>query len=603
MFIEFKEAMKVMKIRRYLLSTTIIFFICLMLNISFAKGVDAHSRVEQAQAHCKTLKGLVETGSKNVYIITKYWSRSRVDYKVLGQLKDRVAAFKGKVITVEGKIKRTGWSGSIEVKKIILTSKENNSCTYHITIAGIADLQGNLDNSSKGGGIARIAAIIKQIKAKNRNTLVLFSGDDLMGRYFHTFFGKAIYSLFNNTGLDVYALGNHEFDNGCKVLVKALKYAKFDVLCSDLSVEHTALKNICKPYVIKNIGGVRVGIFSLMTTKLKDISFAKKVKVKYDNVFAAKRMVKILKSRKVNLIIALTHIGYKQDRYMASKVKGIDIIFGGHSHNYLKKAAFVDKTVIVNGGERGKYVVELDVCLNNKKRFLVNKTKYRLIRVSKEVKPIAGIEKELEKYKKMLPKSIILGKLKGKADLRDSVLRFKESAFADTVNDILKKKFKVDVVLDNSGMFRGDKIYNNNYITDIELHNIFEFDNTVVTMKLKGRYIKKILEKSALSYGGGGWLQVAGIKYVVDLKKCSAAKIERIKVGNKPLKDNKIYSVLTNDFLARGGNGYFWFKKYGINANNTYTTFYSVIASSIANNNKTLVIEKKDKRIETIKSP
>ena len=592
-----------MNTKRYLLLTTIIFVVCLILNISFAKGIDIHIGSGQVQAQHKTVKGLVETGSKNVYIITKYWSRSRVDYKVSGRLKDRVASFKGKVITVEGKVKRVGWSGSIEVEKIISTAKGNDSCAYHITIAGIADLQGNLDNSSKGGGIARIAAIIKRIKAKNRNTLVLFSGDDLMGRYFHTFFGRAIYSLFNDAGLDVYALGNHEFDNGCKALVQALKYAKFDILCSDLSVEHTALGHICKPYAIKNIGGVRVGIFSLMTTKLKDISFTKKVKVKYDNVFAAKKLVRILKSRGVNLIIALTHIGYKQDGYVASKVKGIDIIFGGHSHSYLKKAAFVNKTVIVNGGERGDYVVKLDVYLNNQKRFLVNKTKYRLIKVSKDIKPDADIEQELKKYKKMLPKSIILGKLKGKADLRDSVLRFKESAFADTINDILKKKFKVDVVLNNAGMFRGDKIYSNNYITDVELHDIFEFNDTVVTMKLKGKYIKRILEKSTLSYGSGGWLQVAGIRYVVDLKRCAISRIKRIEIGNKPLKDNKIYSVLTNNFLARGGDGYVWFKKYGINTSNTYTTFYSVIASSIANNDKTLVIERKDKRIEIIKSP
>ena len=216
-----------------------------------------------------------------------------------------------------------------------------------IHILGTADLQGvlepsiqQIDTDGDGvkdkveiGGISHLSTLYKEFKKEHPNTVVVSAGDDLMNRYFHIFEGKAILGLMSNASYDIFAFGNHEFDKGSDVLAKALEGTKFTSLCSDLDVSNSALKGKCKPYHIKNIDGVKVGFFSLMTEGLLSATSEKKVKLIADNVTTAKKMVKLLREKGVNVIVLVSHIGYKDDVALAKQVKGIDLIFGGHSHS------------------------------------------------------------------------------------------------------------------------------------------------------------------------------------------------------------------------------------------------------------------------------
>ena len=206
-----------------------------------------------------------------------------------------------------------------------------------ITIAGTADLQGMMEASSQKfdldgdgkkekimmGGIAYLATVYKQLKKENPNTVVVSTGDDLMNKYFHTYKGKAILSLMSDAGYELYAFGNHEFDKGSKVLSEALDDTAFTSICSDLDVSNSALEGKCKPYIIKEIDGVNVGFFSLMTEDLPLVTSEKAVKIISDNVTTAKMMIKLLREQGAHLIVALSHIGYKQDRVLAKQVKGM----------------------------------------------------------------------------------------------------------------------------------------------------------------------------------------------------------------------------------------------------------------------------------------
>ncbi|WP_022670231.1 bifunctional metallophosphatase/5'-nucleotidase [Hippea alviniae] len=469
------------------------------------------------------------------------------------------------------------------------------SAFYHLTVVGTGDLQGNLE------GISRLATLIKKaVESNPKGTMVVATGDELMGRYFDKFHGKAIYSLMYDAGYRFCVLGNHEFDKGDRILKEALGYAKCKFICSDLATKGTPLEGKCKKYLIVEKDGLKIGIFSLMTQELPLISSPEKVKLISNNIETAKKMVKLLKIKGADVIIALTHIGFSHDKTVAENVKGITLIFGGHSHVYLKKAFIKGDTVVVNGGSLGRYLVRVDLYFDKGKKLIKKMTRYKLIPVDERVEKLASVEQKLQRFKKRLPKAVVLGKTETGFDLRESVLRFKESGFADTINDILKDKFRVDVVFNNSGLFRGDSKIPKGNITDVMLHKIFQFDNVAFLLKLKGRYIKDVLEFSADSFGNGGWLQVAGIRYTVDLKKPKGERVSDITINGKPLDTNKTYTVLINDFLAKGGNGYFWFKKCGEELFNTYTSFYSIVASYL-NKNRVLNEEKPDGRIKIIK--
>ena len=491
-----------------------------------------------------------------------------------------------------------------------------------ITILGTGDLQGHLDSVLQSihitesdkkikitGGISRIAALIRRIQQKTSNpVIVLSSGDDLMGPYFHQFHGKAIFGLMQEAGYQILALGNHEFDNGPSVLANALDSIDFPALCSDLEVQGTVLEKSCQPYLLREYQGVHIGFFSLMTEDFPVITLPGKIKVRTDQAAVAREMVQLLKKKGAQVIIAVTHIGTHVDRIIAARVAGIDIIFGGHSHNYMSSPETINNTLIVNGGKKGPALVRLDVSLNKQGGLLPSTAAYSLIPVTKDIKEDPEIKNHLEKFQKQLPAVKIIGQTQKTWILNNEALRTRESGVADMITDIIRSRFKVDIVLYNGGAFRGNSEYPPGPITSTMLSAIDEFNSTVFLLTLQGKYIRQILEHSATLIGQGGFLQVSGIKFTID----TGAQAQELvpdadtnapyfirRPGNRikdiqilspgglwcPLDPKRQYLLATNDFLVtRGGNRYFWFKQYGQTIHNSYSTMADVIRTYLQSN-------------------
>jgi len=498
-----------------------------------------------------------------------------------------------------------------------------------ISIMGTADLQGVLEPSVQKvdlngdgtreqvevGGVARLSTLYKKLKKENPNSVVVSAGDDLMGRYLHVFKGEAIFSMMSEAGYELYALGNHEFDRGSDALGKALAKSTFTTLCSDLDVSSSALNGRCQPYVIREMEGIKVGFFSLIVEKLTKASSEKKVKLLGDNVSMAKKMIKLLRDQGADVVVLISHIGYKKDVALAKQVKGIDLIFGGHSHEYVKKMGRIHHTAIVNGGEQGSQVVKVDIPLdkNNKVRFKeISMTK---IPVTSEYIADKVVEKNLQAYTQKLPKSIILGQTQKTWVLDSRVIRNEESEVPNLVNDLLREKYKVDIVLNNAGAFRGKKIYPAGNITNTMLKEIDEFGNYAYLLTLQGKYLKPILEKSAASYAHGGFMHASGLKYTIDLRKAKqeikdskiikeGKRVTEIKLLQEgkwvDINPNQNYTLAINSFIGReNGDGYFWFSKYGQDIQNTYATFYSILSEAIAEK-KELTPKAKDGRLVII---
>lgn len=502
------------------------------------------------------------------------------------------------------------------------------SCAKTISIVGTADLQGmlepsvqNIDIDGDGdgkrekiemGGISHLATLYKQLKKENPNSVIVSAGDDLMGRYFHLFRAKAILGMMSEAGYEIVAFGNHEFDKGSDVLASGLEGTKFTALCSDLNVSASALKGKCVPYVMKELGGAKVGFFSLMTEGLLKSNKEKKITFFDKNIPMAKKMVKLLKEQGADVIVLVSHIGYKVDRTLAKQVKGIDVIFGGHSHAYIKKIEHINNTAIVNGGEQGSQVVKVDIPLDGKNHALSKEITMTKIPVTSNYIADAKVEKKLHKFQAKLPKSIILGVTKKDWVMDSKLNRRNESTVANMINDLLRKRYKVDIVINNAGTFRGKKIYEKGDITSRMLKEIDEFGNYAFILTLKGKYIRAILEQSAANYGRGGLMHASGLKYTITLpNKIQKVEHEKIieqgtrlteaKVLQKgkwvEIEPEKEYSVLTNAYVAQhGGDGYFWFAKYGTHFQNTYATLASIMEEELEEK-KELSPKEKDGRL------
>lgn len=194
------------------------------------------------------------------------------------------------------------------------------------------------------GGMARRATLIEQIRKQEPNVLLLDSGDIWQGTpYFNFFQGELEYKLMSQMAYDASTLGNHDFDNGLEGLQKQLPNATFPFLIANYDFSQTILAGKFQPYKVFEKQGIRVGVFGLgieLAGLVADKNFGA---TKYlDPVATAKEMVTKLRGpEKCDLVICLSHLGYKyegaklDDRKLAAQVSGIDLILGGHTHTFL----------------------------------------------------------------------------------------------------------------------------------------------------------------------------------------------------------------------------------------------------------------------------
>ena len=212
----------------------------------------------------------------------------------------------------------------------------------HSTLASIGPRDAQLKGSL--GGIARAASIIGMTKLEEPNTLLLHAGDLFIGdMFFNQYFGVPEFQILLALGCDAMAVGNHEFDLTPATLKMALDTSftegSFPLLSANTILDSAAvqgLKQYILPYVIKQAGNVKVGIFGLTTPATNVLSLPSPAVVDSDFVGIAAAYVDTLVNQNCDVIICLSHLGLMYDQLLASYVPGIHAIVGGHDHYALE---------------------------------------------------------------------------------------------------------------------------------------------------------------------------------------------------------------------------------------------------------------------------
>jgi 5'-nucleotidase/UDP-sugar diphosphatase len=279
--------------------------------------------------------------------------------------------------------------------------------SYHLTILHTNDIHGHeLMN------LARQATLIKEIRAKEANVLVLNAGDVFAdGKYQFKFYGELEFALLNALGTDALTLGNNEFKatndlTAQKYLYARIDQAKFPVLCANvlLAKDGSYLHNV-KPYIILNVKGVKIGIFGVSTNEIGRYEQAEGFTV-LDQIATAQKIYSEV-AVQADIVLALTHIGYKQDRFLAKAVPGVAAIVGGHSHTLLMQPKLVGGVPIVQAGKYDKYMGRLDLYFENTGRGWTLKCfKGQMIKLDKSIKKDPKIKAIIDRYLKTTPKKV-----------------------------------------------------------------------------------------------------------------------------------------------------------------------------------------------------
>ena len=218
------------------------------------------------------------------------------------------------------------------------------------THSTILPLNPNLADTMKAGrgGFIRRIAMLKEERRKNPDLLLFDSGDFCQGSpYFTLYKGDVEVGLMNMMGYDAGTIGNHEFDFGLDAMAKMFKNLNYPIVCSNYDFTGTVVEGLVKDYVILKRNGMKIGVFGLSPALSGLVSNENCVGGKYlDPVKEANRVVDILKKKKCDVIICISHLGWQDsykdgDEYLVSGTRGIDLVLGGHSHTYFETLRYV----------------------------------------------------------------------------------------------------------------------------------------------------------------------------------------------------------------------------------------------------------------------
>ena len=446
-----------------------------------------------------------------------------------------------------------------------------DNALVHLTFLSTTDEHGHLlpqqgvflnRQSKKVGGFAYLAGAVDEIRKENPNTILTSSGDFFQESPISELFnGSPMIETMNEIKYDAMELGNHDFDFGTTQLLNLLGMAHFPILGANISkrknrsTNSSKITDIVKPYIIKNIGGIKVGIVGVDTPDVPELIPSRKYVADYNFLSPKETLQNVIpeiKEKGADIVMLLSHQGVKENLKSIKGIEGIDLIWSGHSHEFLEKPIKTGDTIIGQAGCYGQALARIDLYYDKDQKKIVQ-SEYKLIPIDvKRIKANQKITELIEVYNAQTKK--ILSQILGFADIDLKHSTVKAGNLDNYIIDHLKTAVNADLALMNAKAVRQSLLSGN--ITVGDLYQIFPFHTNVISMDLTGAQIKKLLEHSAEMNDDRSLYVSSGMKVIYDTRKPTDSRVVSITLNGKPLDYNKTYHIACDAYLSGGGLGY-----------------------------------------------
>jgi len=444
-----------------------------------------------------------------------------------------------------------------------------------ITLLHTNDLHGAI-MPENAPGLAKAAALVRGIRTDMPNVILLDAGDMFHGTLEdYLTLGQATISAMNAAGYNAAAIGNHEFDYGIDVTRSVVKSASFPMISANLRNKTTGQSwDKVTPYVIINAGGVRIGILglaSLETISLHWPSEIEDVSV-LDPISTAKLLIPELRQQ-VDVVVVLSHLGYKLDKELAAAIPGIDFIVGGHSHTTLDKWEWVGDTLITQAGAFARYLGRIDfivaidesgskiASVNGKDGKTWNDQINKPLGKTYPTSPLIPVDVQTLDDEAVVSAYLpyreyanaVLDEVIGKAvePVPNSTVASGESPAANLVADAIKMVTEADIALIDvrsvdSGLLPGPIRRRDAY----DLMGGYTRQR-LVTVQVKGSELisglaERLLKDNKLR------LQISGAEITFNQINGSKANIAALTIGGYPIDVNKEYTVAGQAYVIQG---------------------------------------------------
>lgn len=413
------------------------------------------------------------------------------------------------------------------------------------------------------GGLAELMTRLEEERARSPNTLFTFGGD-LLSPSLASIFTKGAHMVefFNALGVAAAAPGNHEFDTGPDNFAEKVAASRFPWVGTNvLGADGKPFGGMVTSAMVEK-GGVKVGFLGVCTTRTGSMSSAGGVTFT-DEKTAATAAAKALRAQGAEVVVALTHLYFNDDRDFARSVKGIDLVLGGHDHDVY--AALEGGALVLKAGHDAYWLAAADLIVDRPDRgkrgpTTVRPAGWRFVPVAGAA-PHPKLQPLVAKYDGMLSAELKqpLGTLTTAMDSRSDTVRGGEAAIGNLIADAMRERMTTDVAIINGGGIRGKREYAAGItLTRGDMLAEMPFSNVLVVLEVTGAQLLAAMEYglSEVEQRAGRFPQISGMTVAYDPSKPADSRVVSAAVGDKPLDLKASYRVALTDYMANGGDGY-----------------------------------------------
>jgi 2',3'-cyclic-nucleotide 2'-phosphodiesterase/3'-nucleotidase len=502
-----------------------------------------------------------------------------------------------------------------------------------ITVLSTTDLHGNIlpvdyyTNKPDARGLAKVATLIRQARRENpAGTLLLDSGDTIQGtplQYFHNKKNNAppdpMMLSMSALKFDALAVGNHEYNFGLPVLEKARREAGFPWLSANTYKKGTD-ETYYRPYLVKELNGVRVGVLGLTTPGIP--SWENKENFAglefRDPVAEARKWVGVLREKeRVDVVVVAMHMGLEEDLRtgevspgqvakenqavsIARQVEGVDLILMGHTHREVSSLVinsdmisrwerlgmhgpsyatsyFFNGVLLTQANYWGRHLARADIYLvkDDAGRWRVQAKSARTLPVTAATETDAEVARLVAPYDQETQNWLARVIGESPAELTAEGSLFRDTAILDLVQRVQLDVGKADVSMVAS--FNPQARLPKGAVTVRDIAGLYIYENTLVVLEVTGAQLKAALEHSAKffrAYEAGrtpaelvdekipayNFDIAEGVTYDLDLTKPHGSRVQNLRFRGQPLDPAQKLKLATNNYRVNGGGGYTMYK-------------------------------------------
>jgi 5'-nucleotidase / UDP-sugar diphosphatase len=444
------------------------------------------------------------------------------------------------------------------------------------------------------GGAASATTYIKRVLAEveaeaGTEPLLLDAGDCWQGSPVGTLTeGKVVTEYYNALDFDVVAMGNHEFDKGWE---NAAEFSRsldhLMVSCNTMQEGTEDLVDWVVPYRIFERGGLRIGIIGAITTGTANMAFEENIRgIEFVPIAPqARKYHRILTDEKgCDLVILVVHEGLphpsnfdeeweevqeeaKTDpEFFENAASGLElahclpeipVMFGGHTHQGYNEP-WVDPYTHVTffepyarGTAVGRVTLEIDRATGTVVGYETPERDRTLITLFEDQYwPDPEMDAILNPYVENVEAQ--LAEVVGRSQNTLNRQGRSNNPMGNFVSECMRAAFDADVAFTNTGGLRTD--FAAGEISLRDLQELLPFGNTLVVLSMPGSMLLDIFDQKASS--GSNGIYQSGAKVVADPKAPQGRRILECEIGGVPIDSDRIYRVITSDYLLEGNSGY-----------------------------------------------